>query len=208
LANGSTTIDFLAGRLLRAHVVRGAEAESGARQAPAGEPGCAGDPEVRHQRVALREQHVFRLHVPVHQPLSVGVVQRLADFPHQAECLGDRERALARDPLAQRLAVHEGHDVERTGRRVPGGAGIEQGQDVRMLQPGQDLDLEQEPLRSLAGHDLGAEDLDGDGPVVLAVAAEVDGRHPAVPQLPLDAVAVAHARRLEDGLVSPDEHHS
>ena len=37
--------------------------------------------------------------------------------------------------------------------------------------------------------ELGAEDLDGDEAVVLQVAGEVDGGHPAVAELPLDVVS-------------------
>jgi hypothetical protein len=40
------------------------------------------------------------------------------------------------------------------------------------------------------GGELGAEDLDGDLPVVLAILGQIDRRHATAPQLPLDAVAV------------------
>ena len=68
-----------------------------------------------------------------------------------------------------------------------------------MLQPREDLDLEQEALGGLAGDDLGAQDLDRDGAVVLAVAGQVHHRHAAPAQLPLDRVAVADGDRLGIG---------
>ena len=107
------------------------------------------DPEVRDQGVALREQDVLGLHVAMNQPLPVGVVERFAGLPHQAERLRHGERALAGEPLAQGLAVHVRHDVERAGRRLVGGAGVEQGEDVGVLEPREDLDLEQEALGGL-----------------------------------------------------------
>ena len=75
-----------------------------------------------------------------------------------------------------------------------------------MLEPRQDLDLEQEALGGLAGDDLRAQDLDRDGAVVLAVARQVDHRHAAPAQLALDRVAVAHGDRLEDGSATSVQH--
>ena len=42
-----------------------------------------------------------------------------------------------------------------------------------------------------ADHDLRAQDLDGDGAVVLAVAREIDHGHPAPAQLAVERVTVA-----------------
>ena len=59
-----------------------------------------------------------------------------------------------------------------------------------MLEVGGGLDLGQEPLGSDDGRELRAQDLDGDLAVVLEILGEVDGRHTACAQLPLDAVAL------------------
>ena len=75
-----------------------------------------------------------------------------------------------------------------------------------MLEPGQDPDLEQEPLGGLAQDDLGTHQLDRDGAVVLAVAGQVDHGHPAPSQLPLDLVAVADGGMLEDGRITRVRH--
>ena len=136
----------------------------------------------------------------------MGVVERLAGLPHQAQRFSDGERALPREPLAQGLAIHERHDVERPGRLLVGGAGVEQGEDVGVLEPSLDLDLEEEALGGLAGDDLGAQHLDRDGPVVLAVARQVYNRHPAPTQLPVDRVTVADPDALEDGLIASPNH--
>src|SRR3954470_1491960 len=59
-----------------------------------------------------------------------------------------------------------------------------------MLEPGGEADLAEEPLGPERGGQLGAQHLEGDLPVVLTVESEVDGRHAALAQLALDAVAL------------------
>ena len=136
------------------------------------------------------------------QPLPVGVVERFADLPDQPECLRHGERALAGEPVAQRLAFHVGHDVVGAGRRLVAGAGIEQGENVGVLEPGEDLDLKQKALRPRPDEDLGTQDLDRDRAVVLPVASEVHYRHAAPAQQSVDRVTVAQRERLQDGLVT------
>ena len=178
--------------LFGAHVGRSPQADAGLRQLVAGlGSDGARDAEVGDQCMALREQDVLGLHVAMDQALAVGVVERVADLPHQTERLRHGKGPLTRESLAQRLALHVRHDIEGPGRRLLGGAGVEQGQDVGVLKPRQDLDLEQEALRAPADEDLGAQDLDGDRAVVLAVAREVHDRHAAPAQHAFDGVAVA-----------------
>ncbi len=60
-----------------------------------------GHAEIGHQRMTLREHHVVRLDVAVHHPQLVRMRQRvdhLGDEPHR---LVHRQRAFARDALAQ-----------------------------------------------------------------------------------------------------------
>ncbi len=80
------------------------------------------------------------------------------------------------------------------------------GEDVGVLEPRQDLDLQQEALGGFAGDDLRAQDLDRDGAVVLAVAGQIHHGHPAPTQLSVDGVAVAYGDRLEDGSLAPAKH--
>ena len=70
------------GRLLRAHVGRGAdgEADTGQRGA-AGQADRPRDAEVGDHRVAVRDEDVLRLDVAVHHPAPVGVVQRVRHLP-------------------------------------------------------------------------------------------------------------------------------
>ena len=59
-----------------------------------------------------------------------------------------------------------------------------------MLETSGDLNLPEKAVRTECGDELLAQELDGNQPVVLKVAGEVDGSHPAAAQLPLEAVAV------------------
>jgi len=54
------------------------------------------DAEVRDHRVALVEQNVLGLDVPVDDVLMVCGRQRVGDLTENHECITDRDRALAR----------------------------------------------------------------------------------------------------------------
>src|SRR5262249_33710394 len=75
---------------------------------------------------------------------------------------------------------------------------IVQRKDVRMLEPGRDLDLAQESLGAEDGRDVVAEHLEGDESSVFDVAGKKDGSHTAATELALDDVAVADS--LAQGL--------
>jgi hypothetical protein len=133
-------------------------------------------PEIGHQHVAPREQHVVGLHVAVDHPVPVRVCERVGDLAQQADGFGDRELTLASQPGAQRFALDVWHDVvEETG----GVAGVEHGEDVGMLQPGRDLDLAGEPLGTEGRRELGAEHLDRHLAAVADIFGEIDGGHPS-----------------------------
>ncbi len=63
-----------------------------------------------------------------------------------------------------------------------------------MLEPGGDLDLAGEAAGAHGRGDLGAQDLERHLAVVLHVQGEVDRRHPALPELALERVAVRERR--------------
>ncbi len=52
------------------------------------------------------------------------------------------------------------------------------------------LDLHHEPVGAQHRGQLGPQHLECDLAIVLEIGGEVDGGHPALPQLPLDAVAI------------------
>ena len=67
-----------------------------------------------------------------------------------------------------------------------------------MLKSGGGADLPKEPLRTEHGRQIGVEHLEGDVPVVLAVARQVHRGHSATTQLAADGV-VGVERGLESG---------
>jgi hypothetical protein len=119
--------------------------------------------------------------------VPVGVIERVGDLAGNAQGVGNRELVLPPEPLAQRLALDERHDVIQ---EAVGDAGVEEREDMRVLEVGGGPDLRQEPFGTEDRGQLGSEHLDGDLAVVLAVVGEIYGGHPALPELALDLVAV------------------
>jgi hypothetical protein len=116
---------------------------------------------------------------------GVGVRQRVRHLARDPERVVERQLRLAAEPVAQRGAVHEGHDVVEEAVR---GTGVVEGKDVGMLELGRDADLAEEALGSDGSRDIGREDLHGDGSAVLAIVRQVHARHPAPADLALDLV--------------------
>ena len=141
----------------------------------AGEPGPLADvllaqrqPEVGDVRPAVVvEQDVGRLDVAVDQPLAVGVVQRLGDGGDESRRLQEREARLLQS-AGQVAAVDElGHDEAQA---VVGAADVVDGDDVRVVQAGEDAGLGQVRLDVLGACDqTGMRRLDRDGPVKLLI---------------------------------------
>src|SRR6266571_4962772 len=179
---------LLAARLLRAHVLRGPHRDAGVCHdfRPGGAAG-AGDTEVREQSVPVREQDVLRLHVPMDEPVAVGVVEPGAQLLGDAQRLVHRERFLAVEAVAQRSPGNVRLHVIQQPVRL---TGVNEGHDVRMGEPSRDADLAQEPLGAERRDEAGAQHFDGDLAAVLLVFGEIDRRHTAPPELALDGVAV------------------
>ena len=89
-----------------------------------------GDAEVGDQRVAVREQDVLGLDVAVDDALLVGVPERVGDLAGDPDGVVDRQLRLPVEPVAQRLALDERHDVVE---EAVGLARVVQRQDVRVL---------------------------------------------------------------------------
>ena len=137
-------VDRSPAALLGAHVRRRAGPERGL--APGGRPGRverAGDAEIGDDRLAVLEQDVLGLDVPVDDAAAVGVVERAGDLARRCGAPSRAAAGLGRQRLPQRLALDVRHDVVEQPIH---GARVEQRQDVRMLQGGGDLDLAEEPL--------------------------------------------------------------
>ncbi|HEV8600574.1 MAG TPA: hypothetical protein VGQ69_14535 [Gemmatimonadales bacterium] len=68
-------------------------------------------------------------------------------------------------------------------------------QNVGVLQVGGDFDFLEEPLGADDRGQLGAQNLESDLAAVLEVEGEVDGRHAALAELPLEAIATTKGGR-------------
>jgi len=153
---------------------------------------CPGDPEVRHEGGAVaREEDVLRLDVPMDDAVLVGVVQRAGGLPADLEGHIHGKLPLAANPVAEALALDEGH-----GEPQPAGdlARVQHGEDVRVLQPGGEADLALESLRPQRRGQLGVEHLERHRPVVPKVLGQVNDGHAPAAELALDLVAIPQSR--------------
>ena len=173
--------------LLRTHVGGRAQREAGLRQALAGGVHGSGDAEVgEHASLAL-EQDVLRLDVAMDDALALGVSQRVGHRPGDPQRIRQRELGLAGQAAPERLTLHVGHgEPEPAGRFT----GVVNREDVRVVEPGGEPDLPDEPLGAQRVRQLGMENLQGDGAVVPEIAGQVDGGHAAAAELALEHVAV------------------
>src|SRR4051812_10111631 len=111
--------------------------------------------------------------------------QRVGDLAGNAERVVDRELLLTLDAVAERFPLFERHDIEEESADD---TGIEQRNDVRMLETCRDLDFTQKPMGAGGGAQLRSHHLDRDGPMMLQVLGEVDGRHAAATELAVEAI--------------------
>ena len=130
-------------RLLGPHVLRRADRHARCRDPrAAGVRDCQCDAEVGNQRLPLVQQDVLGLEIAVDHAVPVRVVQCAAYRDRDANCLVDRQLSLAIEPMAKALAIDDGHDVEQDSVGLPG---VEQRQQVWVLQRRRDANLTQEP---------------------------------------------------------------
>ena len=179
------------GRLLGTHVCRRTHGEPGHRQLFSIERECLGHAEVSHPGLRLAEQNVLGLEIPVHDSFPVGVVEGRCNLAGDLQRQLDGQLALASQPVAQGLAPHVGHRIPEL---TCGRAGVENGEDVRVIQAGGQADLALEAFRSERRRQLGVEQLERYRAIVAQVAREVDGRHSAAPKLALDEVSIGQRR--------------
>ena len=93
-------------------------------------PGYA---EIGDQRVAPAQQDVLGLDVPVDDALAVRVPERVGHLAGDLQGVVQRQLPLAPQPVPEGLALDVGHGIPELAGRF---AGIEHGQDMRVLQAG------------------------------------------------------------------------
>ena len=142
--------------------------------------------EIGDDRLAVAQQNVLGLDVPMDDAVPVRVVERECRLARDTHRVGNRKLPFARHSIAKRFALDERHRVPEQPVRGPR---IVHAQDVRMLQIGGELDLLLEPVRAECRAEVRVEDFERDRPVVVRVDREVDRRHAAVPELALDTVS-------------------
>jgi hypothetical protein len=105
------------------------------------------------------EEDVFRLNVAMHHAPRVRVLQRRGDLSGDSQRLVDRKPCLPAKPLPKRLPLDERHGEEHA--RV-GLSRVEEGEDVRVVEPGGRTDFGEETLVADGGVELRAQDFQRD----------------------------------------------
>jgi len=142
----------------------------------------------------LRQHDVFRLDVAVDDPQPVRMDQRIEHVPKYPRRFSWGELAHASEAGPKSLPLGVGHYVkegagparERRGNLT----GIDERQDVGMLEMGGDADFTEEPFGAQRCGELRAYHLDRDCAVVLEVVGKPDYGHATAAELPLEAVAI------------------
>src|SRR3954470_16935027 len=132
-----------------------------------------GDAKIGNERAARArlEHDVVGLHVPMDDPSAVRVRERPGDLSQNTRGVCRRQWTTRAKSLAERLALHVGHDEENEAARL---ADAVNGDDVRMREPRGCPRLSEESLARLRGASkMRRKHLDGDVAVQLHVAREI-----------------------------------
>jgi hypothetical protein len=114
--------------------------------------------------------------VPVNNALVVRDFESVGNLASYTHCFVLGERIPALDAIRQTLSFHERHHVEGEPVQLPG---VDQRQDVRVLETCDEPDLLEESLRTRARRDRGHEHLDRDRTSVLEILGRIHDGHPA-----------------------------
>src|SRR5439155_17435790 len=137
------------------------------------------------------EQQVLGLDIPVHHAVTVRVLERPRGLGRDAQGLVHRKLLLPPEPVTERLALDERH---REPELASGLARVVDGEDVRVLEPGGELDLALEALGPKRTREIGVQHLERDRPVVSQVLGGEHGGHPAPPELALEGICCGEGR--------------
>ncbi|HET7248257.1 MAG TPA: hypothetical protein VFI79_00310 [Gemmatimonadales bacterium] len=176
-------------RLLRAHIGRRADRESGIGQWLGVAANHTRDAEVRYESGAVfGDEEVFRFDVPVNHTVVVRIIQRARGICCDSHRLIEGQLCDSVQPLTERLPV----DVRHAEPEMSGGiARFQDRQDVGVLQSRGCRYLAAESVRAEGSCESWFENLDRNRAMVLMVLPEVHGRHAATADLALNRVPVA-----------------
>jgi hypothetical protein len=102
-----------------------------------------GDPEIGDDRLALLQKDIFRFDVAVDDAHAVGIGERISCITGDLYCIVDRKRSLAVQAFAEGFPGNERHHIVED---PVGLSGVEDREDVRVDEPGGDLDLAEEAI--------------------------------------------------------------
>ena len=147
------------------------------------------DAEVGDHRGPARQQHVVGLDVAVHDSALVRVREGGGDVAQDVHTLGDRHRRA-------RVLIMSRSDRPSTNGMVKNGTpsaspAVMHGDDVRVLQLRDELDLAMEAIEADAAGEIGREQLDHDLTIEPSLGGEKDVTHASAAELALDGVGVA-----------------
>jgi hypothetical protein len=145
----------------------------------------ARDAEVREDGPAIGEQDVLRFHIPMNDVCRMGVCQGTRDVARNLNRIVDGELPLYAEAIAKGLPPHERQNAIRYVAHAPG---VEQRQNMRMLEPCFDLDFLQEPLDPDRSRNFFPKDLDGDRTAMAPIDAFEHHGHPTSADLTGDVV--------------------
>jgi hypothetical protein len=189
---GPTVNVTFGGNLLRAHIERRADGDSDTRGAPiSGQEGGLCDPKIRDKRLALSEKDVVRFHIAVNDPHAVRVIQRARGLSYDVTDLQQGQLLLARYALAQGFSDDKRRHVIQ---QSIGFSRVEQRENVRMLETGDDPDFAEKPRSYRRVGQFFADYFDCHATVVAAVTGLEDRTRRTRSDDPADLVRPNHGR--------------
>ena len=166
---------MLAAGLLGTHVRRRPERHSGLGQTrPARATGSPRDAEVGDHGLTVGQQYIFRLDVAVDHALPMGVVECASDFAGNAQRFAHRQLTLTLESSSQRFAFDIRHHIKQ---QAIGRTGVDQSEDMRMLQVCRDLNFREESLATDNRAEFRRQQFDRNRATMAEIVREKDRRH-------------------------------
>ena len=144
------------------------------------------DAEIHQHRLAFVQQDVLRLDIAMHESLAVRMIERSRDLARDLQRFVHGQPLSCVQHLAQRLSAHVRHHVIE---EIPCLPGIVERQDVRVIEPGHDLDFAKKPIGCDCRCHGRHEHFHGHGPSVPHVGRQIHRGHAAAADLALNHVA-------------------
>jgi hypothetical protein len=146
------------------------------------------DSEVSHHSFAGFQQDVLGLEIAVNDPVLVRTRQRGEDMLRDADGFTQGQLPLTGESLPERLALDIGHRIPELARSF---TGIEQGNNVRMLQASDNPDFLNKTFSTQDVGQVAPKNLEGYQSIMLQVVREIDRGHATPAELPFEHVPIS-----------------